>query len=110
MNVAKKIFVMLLIFIALTIFTLYHSTSSSLSPSDLVKLERVKNVVVKGMIENVTRDDVYTIFYISDGVSKVKAIYKGDVTSSEVIATGDWENGVFYVKEVLSKCHTEYGG
>lgn len=106
----KKVFVLLLIFIALAIFTLYHSSSSSMSPSEVVRLEKAKNVAVHGKVEKVTRDKEYTIFYISDGVSEVKAIYEGEVTSSEIIAIGDWENGVFYVKEILSKCHTGYGG
>ncbi|MEM0203972.1 MAG: cytochrome c maturation protein CcmE [Archaeoglobaceae archaeon] len=106
----KKVFIAFLAFIALAIFTLYHSSSSSLSPSDLVKIAKAENVVVQGKVENVTRNSEYTIFYISDGVSKVKAIYKGEVTSSEVIATGNWENGVLYVREILGKCHTEYGG
>lgn len=106
----KKVFVAFLAFIALAIFTLYHASSSSLSPSDLINLEKAENVAVQGKVENATRNNEYTIFYISDGVNKVKAIYKGEIASSEIIATGNWENGVFYVKEILSKCHTEYGG
>lgn len=106
----KKVFVAFLAFVALAIFTLYHSSSSSLSPSDLLKLEKAENVAVQGKVEKITRENEYTIFYISDGLSKVKAIYKGEIASSEIIATGNWENGVFYVKEILSKCHTEYGG
>ncbi|MEM0089045.1 MAG: cytochrome c maturation protein CcmE [Archaeoglobaceae archaeon] len=106
----RKVFIAFSVFIALAIFTLYHSSSSSLSPSDLIKIPKAENVVVQGKVENVTRNSEYTIFYISDGVSKVKAIYKGEISSTEIIATGTWENEVLYVKEILSKCHTEYGG
>ncbi|MFN3383917.1 MAG: cytochrome c maturation protein CcmE [Archaeoglobaceae archaeon] len=106
----RRVFVVFLAFIALAIFTLYHSSSSSLSPSDLLNLERAENVAVQGKVEVIERNETQTIFYISDGVNKVKAIYKGEVTSSEIIAVGDWKDGFFYVRELLSKCHTEYGG
>lgn len=106
----KKAFAAFLVFLVLAIFTLYHASSSFLSPKDLIGLDKAHGVVVRGKVENITRNGEFTVFYISDGVSKVEAIYSGEISSNEIIATGDWENGVFYVREILSKCHTEYGG
>ena len=101
---------LLVAFVVFAAFTLYHSISSSLTPSDLIKMERAESVVVSGRVENLTREDGFFGFYISDGKSKIRAVYRGEVRGEDVIATGDWDNGTFYVKELLSKCHTEYGG
>lgn len=106
----KKVLTAFVAFITLAILTLYHASSSSLSPSDLVNLEKAENVVVRGKVEKVAHNGDQTVFYISDGAIRVRAIYRGEISSTEIIATGDWQNGVFYVREILSKCHTEYGG
>ncbi len=102
--------VLLIAFAAFAAFTLYHSVSSSLTPSDLLKLDKAENVAVSGRVENITKENGLVYFYITDGNSKIRAVYRGEITGEEVIATGDWENGTFYIKELLSKCHTEYKG
>lgn len=101
---------LLIAFAAFAAFTLYHSLSSTLTPSDLMKLEKAENVAVSGRVENLTKENGLTYFYITDGNSKIRAVYRGEIAGEEVIATGDWINGTFYVKELLSKCHTEYRG
>lgn len=102
--------VLLIVFGGFAIFTLYHSVSSSLSPSDLATMENSENVVVTGKVEDLRYEDSFAHFYITDGKKKIKALYKGEITGDEIVATGDWKNGIFYVKEVLSKCHVEYKG
>lgn len=106
-----KIALLLLIaFAAFAVFTLYHSVSSSLTPSDLLALGNAENVVVSGKVENLSYANGLAQFYITDGKAKIKAVYEGKINGEEVIARGDWKNGTFYAKEVLSKCHTEYKG
>lgn len=102
--------VLLIAFAGFAVFALYHSVSSTLTPSDLLNIERAENLVVSGRVENLTKEDDRIYFYITDGKSKIKAVYRGEIAGEEVIATGDWINGTFYVKEILSKCHTEYKG
>ncbi|MCS7119225.1 MAG: hypothetical protein RMH75_04395 [Archaeoglobaceae archaeon] len=107
---AKKAFLAFFVFLALAIFTLYHSTSSMLKPSDLTIMDSAYNIAIKGKIEMIKIENGLSYFYISDDLNRVKAVYKGEVSSGEIIARGDWDGKIFYVKEILSKCHTEYGG
>ncbi|NHW24004.1 MAG: cytochrome c maturation protein CcmE [Archaeoglobales archaeon] len=102
--------ILLAAFLVFAAFTLYHSISSSLTPSDLIKMERAEKVVVSGRVENLKREDGLFSFYISDGNSRIRAVYDKEIQGEEVIATGDWENGTLYVRELLSKCHTDYRG
>ncbi|MCX8172712.1 MAG: cytochrome c maturation protein CcmE [Archaeoglobaceae archaeon] len=102
--------ILLFAFAGFAVFTLYHSVSSSLTPSDLLALGDVRDVVVSGKIENLVYDNGSVHFYITDGKAKIKAIYSGKITGEEIIARGDWISGNFYVKEALSKCHTQYSG
>ncbi|MEM1578848.1 MAG: cytochrome c maturation protein CcmE [Archaeoglobaceae archaeon] len=106
---AKKL-ILLLVFAVLAIYALYHSASSSITPSELIVMQNAKGVVVTGKVEEKSYSNGYTHFYISDGKTRIKAIYKGEISASEVVATGDWIEGILYVKELLGKCHTEYGG
>ncbi|MDI9610543.1 MAG: cytochrome c maturation protein CcmE [Archaeoglobales archaeon] len=102
--------ILLIAFAGFAIFTLYHSVSSSLTPSDLLTMGNAENVVVSGRVENISYANGLVYFYITDGKAKLRAVYEGKIAGEEVIATGDWKDGTFYVKEVLSKCHTEYKG
>ncbi|MDI9642500.1 MAG: cytochrome c maturation protein CcmE [Archaeoglobales archaeon] len=102
--------ILLIAFAGFAIFTLYHSVSSSLTPSDLLTMGNADNIVVSGRVESISYEDGMTHFYIIDEKAKIKAVYEGKIAGEEVIATGDWKDGTFYVKEVLSKCHTEYKG
>lgn len=106
----KIALILLIAFAGFAVFTLYHSVSSSLTPSDLLVLGNAENVVVSGMVENISYANGLVYFYITDGKSKIRAVYAGEIAGGEVIATGDWKDGTFYVKEILSKCHTEYKG
>jgi cytochrome c-type biogenesis protein CcmE len=101
---------LLIAFAAFAAFTLYHSLSSTLTASDLLKLDRAEKIAVSGRVEVITKENGLVHFYITDGKSKIRAVYRGEIAGEEVIATGDWISGTFYVKEVLSKCHTEYKG
>ncbi|MDK2796324.1 MAG: hypothetical protein PWQ58_1523 [Archaeoglobaceae archaeon] len=102
--------ILLIAFAGFAVFTLYHSVSSTLTPSDLLNMAKAENLVVSGRVENLTKEDGIVYFYITDEKSKIRAVYRGEIAGEEVIATGDWNNGTFYVKELLSKCHTEYKG
>lgn len=102
--------ILLLVFAGFAVFTLYHSVSSSLTPSDLLALGNAENVVVSGRVENISYANGLAHFYITDGKARIRAVYEGKITGEEVIARGDWKDGTFYAKEVLSKCHTEYKG
>ncbi|MEM0351352.1 MAG: hypothetical protein QXR27_00190 [Archaeoglobaceae archaeon] len=107
---AKKVLITFLVFLTFVMVILYHSSFSALTPSDLIMLDHAYNVAVRGKVENVVLENGFTKFYISDNSNKIKALYIGEITSNEIIAIGDWKDGIFYVREVLKKCHTEYGG
>jgi len=107
---AKKVLLPFAAFLALVIVTLYHSSSSTISPSDLIGMKEAHGVAVQGKVEETFSENGQTYFYISDGRSKIRAVYAGQVNYGDIIALGDWKEGIFYVKEVLKKCHTEYGG
>lgn len=106
----KYALILLLVFIGFAIFTLYHSSSSSLTPSELLKIQNAENIVVSGRVENRSHSNGLFYFYITDEKAKILAVYEKEVSGEEVIATGDWKDGIFYVKEILTKCHTEYKG
>lgn len=107
---ARKALLAFIAFLAIAVATLYHSSFSTLTPSDLIKMKEAYGVAVQGRVEGVFFENGLTHFYISDDLSKVRAVYDGLIDSKEIIAIGDWKGEIFYVRDILKKCHTEYGG
>jgi|Deesub1362A_J573_1020465.scaffolds.fasta_scaffold02626_9 cytochrome c-type biogenesis protein CcmE len=101
-----------------TAFLIYigYNLLANISPytpvSELLELESAYNVQVNGTIENTTvLENNTSIFYLTDGKSKVKVIYDGYLHNQDglkVVVVGDYKNGTLYAYQILNKCHTEY--
>ncbi len=107
--VDKKFSILALIsFTALAIVVLYHNISPYLTPSDLIALDKAKNVQVVGKIVSVNGNT----FQLSDGKNTITAVYSGSVQryDTEVVVVGDWDGELLHAKQVLQKCHAEYRG
>lgn len=109
---AKLALLGFVVFISLAAVVLFHSISPYLTPSQILSMGEAKNVKVIGKAKEVSINGSSTIFKITDGTAEILAVYSGilEFTSEEIVAVGDWNGNFLIAKEILQKCHTEYGG
>lgn len=110
----KKLLMGILVigFLLVMIFSLFHSISPYTTVSKLVEMGNANNVQVVGEIVkgSILMKDNKTYFKITDGVKTVDVVYNGRLNyyEGQIVIIGDFKNRVLYATEVLRKCHTEY--
>ncbi len=109
---SKKLAAAFVIFLGISAVALFHSITPYTTPSEIINSPRATGVQVVGRMVDLKYEDGRTVFILTDGKNGVKVIYHGrlDYIDSEIVVVGDWNGSVLVAKEILRKCHTEYGG
>ncbi|HEY4700230.1 MAG TPA: cytochrome c maturation protein CcmE [Nitrososphaerales archaeon] len=106
-----------IVFIVLIAGVFSTNVSPYISVTELISgnvINRNVQVYGKAVIESISFDTSKSIltFDITDGTNNVTVSYKGMVNnlenSTEVVAVGQYDKGVFNAEKILVKCPSKY--